>query len=189
MIDYVRGQESLIKPDKYMIINVDRCWGCKSCEVACRISHGASPGVSPMRVIEIGPRHIKNQLHRDWVPVPCQHCDHPNCVSSCAVNAIHKDVTGTVTIDRETCIGCGACEAACPYGAIEMTGKNVSKCDLCFERTNLGWAPSCEQHCIGKAIKTIKADDLDRVIKKCYHYKIGLIVYISEKWNFDLISM
>ena len=28
----------------YMVIDVDSCWGCKSCTVACKTAHGLLPG-------------------------------------------------------------------------------------------------------------------------------------------------
>lgn len=43
-----------------------------------------------------------------------------DCVKSCKFDAIHL-VNGKVVVDYEKCIGCKACEKACPRGVILMT--------------------------------------------------------------------
>ncbi|MBQ9729918.1 MAG: 4Fe-4S binding protein, partial [Clostridia bacterium] len=47
----------------------------------------------------------------------CRGCVAKACVSSCPKDAI-KVVKGKAVIDREKCIRCGKCKAACPYDAI-----------------------------------------------------------------------
>ena len=39
-----------------------------------------------------------------------------------------------VTVDKEVCIGCGACVATCPAGALELDddGKSENNPDLCI---------------------------------------------------------
>ena len=27
----------------FMIVDIDRCWGCKACQVACKREHGLAP--------------------------------------------------------------------------------------------------------------------------------------------------
>ena len=39
------------------------------------------------------------------------------CEAGCPVGAITVD--GTASVDADTCIDCGACEADCPVGAIQ----------------------------------------------------------------------
>ena len=38
------------------------------------------------------------------------------CQADCPVDAI-SDVDGVMTIDADTCIGCGTCAGTCPVGA------------------------------------------------------------------------
>jgi ferredoxin len=34
-----------------------------------------------------------------------------------------------VVVDKENCIGCGACTGVCPVGALELDGDGKSECD------------------------------------------------------------
>lgn len=47
-----------------------------------------------------------------------------DCVRACLFDAIHMNpATGLPVVDAVKCNGCGACEAACPVGLIEMRRK------------------------------------------------------------------
>lgn len=39
------------------------------------------------------------------------------CEGECPVGAIHADEDGKYEIDPDTCLDCGACEGTCPVGA------------------------------------------------------------------------
>ena len=52
----------------FMVIDLDRCWGCRTCEVACKQELGLGVGPRPMNVLETGARMIDGVLHRDFVP-------------------------------------------------------------------------------------------------------------------------
>lgn len=39
------------------------------------------------------------------------------CVGACPVGAIQMGDDGKAVIDPETCVSCGTCEAVCPVGA------------------------------------------------------------------------
>ncbi|MBQ7307360.1 MAG: 4Fe-4S binding protein [Clostridia bacterium] len=41
------------------------------------------------------------------------------CVETCPVGAIALNEDGKAEINKEICVGCGACVATCPVGAIE----------------------------------------------------------------------
>ena len=41
------------------------------------------------------------------------------CEGACPVGAVKVDGTGVAVVDADACIDCGACEGACPTGAIK----------------------------------------------------------------------
>jgi molybdopterin-containing oxidoreductase family iron-sulfur binding subunit len=53
----------------------------------------------------------------EFIPRPCQHCDHPPCVNVCPVGATYKDKDGVVMVNYGRCVGCRFCASACPYAA------------------------------------------------------------------------
>lgn len=106
-----------------------------------------------------------------YMPVQCQQCDHPPCVSVCPVEATWKEADGIVVVDYDWCIGCRYCEAACPYHARrfnwskpEIPAEEINpdqgylsnrirpqgvmeKCTFCLHRTRNGRLPACLEAC------------------------------------------
>jgi Fe-S-cluster-containing dehydrogenase component len=168
-----------------LIIDLDRCWGCKACEVACKKEMSLDAGPRPMLVEEIGPRKINGILQRDFVPVMCQHCYEPACREVCPTQAIFRAEDKTIQIDSDLCTYCGECASACPFGAIDFSEQyGPVKCSLCFSRRKNGWLPSCAQHCEGRAFTlAIDNEDTSDLIPKKHTWSTGRIVYASNKWT------
>jgi NADPH-dependent glutamate synthase beta subunit-like oxidoreductase len=99
-----------------MMIDLNRCTGCKTCIVACRNYHElvdpsqAMPDDMPYYIdVESRLTGTFPDIALDAWVVPCQHCPEPLCVLSCPEGAISKDPeTGIVLIDKEICNGCDA---------------------------------------------------------------------------------
>lgn len=146
-----------------LMIDLERCIGCKSCEVACKQEHGLGPGEFRNKVVWLGD---PTQPALDFLTVSCQHCDRPACLRACPVNpkAITKDPeTGIVRVDEDRCTGCGECVIACPYGAMgyDATDHHAVKCDLCTDRRDAGEpTTACASVCPGKAIRFGERDEM-----------------------------
>ena len=168
-----------------MVIDIDRCWGCKACEVACKQELELEVGPRPVLVVDVGPRNIDAKLHKDSLPTMCQHCDQAACMDVCPTGAIYREGGGTVQINAAGCVGCAACQQACPFGAVEVSwSANVAvKCSLCFERRQGGGIPSCAQHCPGRVFTVISETERAKTIGSRYSWSLGRIVYVSAKWS------
>ena len=91
-----------------------------------------------------------------YVSSACNHCENPACVAACPVQSMQKhEETGLVYNDHETCIGCGACALACPYGAPQINAEisKSIKCDGCHERVEKGELPVCVAACTQRALE------------------------------------
>jgi len=165
-----------------MVIDLNRCVGCHACAVACRAEWQipVKEGFRRNWVRRLGPAQTAKGLSYTFYPGLCNHCDQPACVEACPADPVtvtFKDAksgktktmevaatwkdpfNGTVQIDKERCLGCGACADACPYGARyvnpdladdESDGK-ADKCTFCMPRVSKGLAPACVQTCIADA--------------------------------------
>ncbi len=171
----------------YLLVDIDRCWGCKSCQVACKREHGLSAGEGkPIEVVRVEFLEADGSVGCDFLPVACQHCSDPLCSAACPRGAILRDGEGLIQVDEDRCIGCGLCAAACPYGAIhiratEAEGKKAWKCDLCRRRRAMGLPTSCEQHCLGGAFRRCSRAELERLAAgRKYRWSAGQVVYVSD---------
>ncbi|PKL07282.1 MAG: hypothetical protein CVV53_00250 [Spirochaetae bacterium HGW-Spirochaetae-9] len=174
-----------------LCIDLDRCWGCGTCEVACALEKKTSPGMGFIKVEESrskgGEALPGSPQGRSFVPVLCQQCNEPACAEACPSGAILRGVSGLVEIDADLCIACGACEPACPYGAISISSVSgrPGKCDLCTSRQEAGLLPACVQHCPGKAITLGGAasgapNETTQVRGTSRGWSIGKVRYIAK---------
>ncbi|RMH31641.1 MAG: 4Fe-4S dicluster domain-containing protein [Planctomycetota bacterium] len=99
-----------------MVIDLQKCTGCKACTVSCVAENNLPPGVVYRPVIEEEIGEFPN-VRRRFIPRPCMQCDNPPCTPVCPVSATYKRPDGIVQIDYDVCIGCRYCIAACPYNA------------------------------------------------------------------------
>lgn len=131
------------------------CWGCKTCEVACKQEHRAPYGVKLIAISEEGPCWTEGTLTFSFRVNRCRHCDEPACLEACAFDAITRRRDGIVVLDDAACTGCRACLEACPYEAITFDERHgvARKCNLCHHRLDQGLLPACADnvclaHCI-----------------------------------------
>ncbi len=142
---------------KSLSLDIDQasCWGCLTCQVACIQEASVTENISMIRVSENGPSIQNGQLDFSYDVTVCQHCDDPDCLAVCPVEAIIKRDDGIVILDNELCTGCQLCLEACPYDAIffDDSIEIAYKCNLCHQRIDHGLKPACADnvclaHCI-----------------------------------------
>ncbi len=97
-----------------MIIDETKCVGCYACRVACQNQNHLRENEAYNFLEEREFGQFPN-FNREFLPVQCQHCDNPPCVSVCPTGASHKRKDGVVLVNEKDCIGCKYCIAACPY--------------------------------------------------------------------------
>ena len=72
-------------------INLNRCTGCRNCELSCSIAHYHTFNPSRSRI------HILKKEHENLIiPVVCLQCEDPLCVDACPTGAIRKNEKGII---------------------------------------------------------------------------------------------
>lgn len=136
-----------------MIIDLNRCIGCQSCTIACKLQNRTVENRFCTSVIEneIGEYPLSRF---SFTPIQCNHCEDPPCVPACPENATYKLSSGIVVTDWNRCVGDGLCVEACPYSARFLDPRfsnKVDKCDFCLNRLEMGLEPACVEVCASKA--------------------------------------
>ncbi len=140
---------------KTLIIDYEKCVGCKSCEMACsaKQAHVSSPSLSRIESVRL-------DLGENNYPIVCVNCQSAPCLAICPVVAIYQDESlDRVMIDYDKCIGCRMCVAVCPFGnmSFNVAEKKVFKCDLC------DGDPMCVKFCQHDALKYVEAGEQSTV--------------------------
>ena len=139
-----------------LLIHEKACWGCKTCEVACRQEnhHNGSPRL--IYVSEEGPHMDDTGQNFIFRVNLCRHCDDPPCADSCPDEAISIRSDGLVILDDDKCTGCRACIKACPFDAVGFDSVRgiAGKCNLCHHRIEKGLLPACADNvCLARCIE------------------------------------
>jgi len=131
-----------------MVIDLRKCIGCHTCSVACKRENAVPLGVwrSWVKQIEKGRYPY---VRKSFLPLLCNNCENPICVTVCPVKASYQRKDGIVLVDPHRCIGCRYCMAVCPYDAryINPRVNIVEKCYWCFHLVDQGMKPACVDAC------------------------------------------
>ena len=140
--------------NKILMINPDRCTGCRSCELACSLKHEGEFNLAKARISTV--IFTEEQAYA-YVPITCLQCEEPACMEVCPSSAIRKDPgTGALLVDESRCVGCKMCIMACFLGSVgfDTAAGKAKKCDLC------GGDPECVKVCTARALEYRPASDL-----------------------------
>ncbi|MBM2814799.1 MAG: 4Fe-4S ferredoxin iron-sulfur binding domain protein [Ignavibacteria bacterium] len=131
-----------------MAIDTKKCVGCMDCVVACKTENNVPEGYNRDWITNETAGKFP-ALRQEIRTERCNQCDNPPCVYCCPTGASHiSDTGGIVMIDKNKCIGCKACLAACPYNARFVHPEGfASKCTFCEQRVIQGEKPACVEVC------------------------------------------
>ncbi|VAW56839.1 Anaerobic dimethyl sulfoxide reductase chain B, iron-sulfur binding subunit, partial [hydrothermal vent metagenome] len=132
----------------------DNCIGCHACEAACseKNDNPAHIAFRSVGYVEGGTYPDTQRLN---ISMACNHCDDPVCLKGCPTRAYTKYAEyGAVLQDPDICFGCGYCTWVCPYNApqLDSVKGQVSKCNMCVDRLEVGLKPACVSACLGNAL-------------------------------------
>jgi molybdopterin-containing oxidoreductase family iron-sulfur binding subunit len=204
-------------------LDLSRCVGCRRCVYACVKENNQSrdPQIHYIEVLQMEKEkgvdfaHSTAQYNPEkvpekgffYVPVQCQQCRNPQCVTVCPVKATWQEPDGIVVVDYNWCIGCRYCMAACPYGArhfnwgepslpveeinpeMHYLGNRprkkgvVEKCTFCIQRVREGKYPACVEICPVGARKFGNLLDPDSEIRYILENKRVLV--LKQELNFQ----
>lgn len=147
--------------DGYILVDIKKCQGCASCMLACSLVHEGVESLSLSRIQVM--QNSFESFPDDLTIEQCRQCVDPACVKVCPTGALNADAAyGNVRmVNKEKCIGCGACYDACPYTpsrafvAADKTYDKAAKslkCDLCantpYHWDVAGGGPDGKQACV-----------------------------------------
>lgn len=155
-----------------LLYDATLCIGCKACMSACKEANNlpledtigeklwdtplelSGKTYNVIKVYQSGTMENKDKAENGFAHIKrsCLHCADPSCVSACPVSAMTKDAkTGIVGYNKDACIGCRYCVAACPFGVPQFqydTPKpEIAKCQLCRHRMAEGKFAACAESC------------------------------------------
>ncbi len=165
----------------------ERCIECNGCTVACAEAHELPVGISRRKVVTLNEGIEGKEFS---VSIACMHCTDAPCEQVCPVDCFYIREDGIVLHDKDTCIGCGYCLYACPFGAPQFprdgafgTRGVMDKCTMCAggpEETNSakerelygqnriaeGKVPACAAMCSTKALIVGDEQEVSKIYRE-----------------------
>jgi CRP-like cAMP-binding protein/Fe-S-cluster-containing hydrogenase component 2 len=167
--------QGLMNATSLLVLDLEKCTRCDECTKACSDTHQGHT-----RLIREGLRFDKF-----LVATSCRSCLDPYCMVGCPVGSIRRRDNSNEIIIEDWCIGCGLCEANCPYGNITMHDldardvrgetpegerpiavvRKATTCDLC-QSLGPGHEPSCVYACPHDAAHRMSGEDLIQLVER-----------------------
>ena len=163
------------KTVKIIKVDLDKCNGCRACEVACSAFH-ASPKYSSNNPARSRIRVIHDPLRDVYVPIRAGDYTPAECTGR-----------HTYTIDGKEYDECSFCGVSCPSRDIfkEPDSGLPLKCDMCESDPPLA-EPMCVQWCLTDALTYEEREEEVEEEEKREEIDIGL-ESLAEKYGFQKI--
>lgn len=148
---------------KTIRIDVDKCNGCRACEVICSAFH-ATPRFSSVNPARARIRVIRDPLSDVYIPVYAGGYTAAECAGR-----------NRYTIDGKQYDECSFCRASCPSREIfkEPDSDLPLKCDMCASDPSLE-EPWCVQWCLADALTYEEREELVEVTRDVEDLDVGL---------------
>lgn len=164
-----------------VLVDITRCIGCRSCQIACKAWHNLEANYNLMNGNLTMPKELNDNNYTliefeenknsnktwEFIKKQCFHCKEPACVSACPVGALRKMKNSAVIYDQWLCIGCRYCMVACPFDIPkyewDTTNPWIRKCDFCDDRIEEGLEPACVKAC---PMEVMYFDDYKNIVKE-----------------------
>ncbi len=154
-----------------IICEIEKCLGCRNCQIACALSHSEAKSLAEAISLDSLPLcrlKIEPRTGGGGIPNLCRHCEDAPCIAECKFDALVRERPGgPVILKMDLCKGCKKCMKACTYGVLKMQGEGKNrkavKCDFCIDRLAKGGEPACVIACPTRALKFIRIDEPEKV--------------------------
>lgn len=152
---------------KEILVNNDKCLGCRSCEIACALAHSEAKSLTAIVVTAGNPLKSTfiNQDMDKKLPLTCRYSEETPCVDTCISGVMDQTSENGLVIHEEaaqTGTTCWMCALVCPYGVNRSLPEEhkALKCDrICFEDTN---EPACVRACPTGALMYTTVEEFER---------------------------
>jgi carbon-monoxide dehydrogenase iron sulfur subunit len=120
---------------KVLVTNQELCIGCYLCEDVCSQAwyKEINRAKSSIRIHSLG--------DAEWDMRVCSQCG--QCIAVCPTEALNRDKSGVVRINKKLCVGCLSCVGFCPNLTIYYHSDHVEpikciSCGLCVKECPRG---------------------------------------------------
>jgi len=153
---------------KVIGVHLDRCTGCKTCELYCATERGSNSKFLLRSAQETPLPQARVRVegcNQTPVALQCRHCRQAPCLEACLTGALVRDPDTQLVVIRESrCIGCWTCTLFCPYGVIYPWPQRgiALKCDRCLYMEN----PICVDVCPTRALELVDLDEYEALLRQ-----------------------
>lgn len=160
------SSELVKKKVKNIKVDLDKCNGCRACEIACSAFH-AKPKYSSINPARSRIRVVMDLINDEYVPIRA--CDYSK--AGC-------DGRRTYTIKGKEYSECSFCGTVCPTRDLfkEPDSGLPLKCDMCEDEK----VPLCVQACPGGALICEETEEVQEEQLKPGEMEIGMRSLIDK---------